>query len=191
MRTMPTTRVLTRTSGAHSTAIERARFSRPALAAPYAAVPGEGRLPLTLPIITTAPRARLRCSYAAREAVSGASEVQLEYARVPFGVRVGQPPVGGAARVVDEDVEPGQRGEEGAYGVGGSRRSSGANSASSAAGLRAVCAHRRRPRAPASTKARAIPAPTPRVPPVTTATFPFSSISLLPSHLTNVWWKGS
>ena len=33
---------LTRTFGAHSTAREPVRFTRPAFAAPYAAVPGEG-----------------------------------------------------------------------------------------------------------------------------------------------------
>ena len=40
---MPTSIALTRTFGAHSTASDRVSESTPALAAPYAAVPGEGR----------------------------------------------------------------------------------------------------------------------------------------------------
>ena len=39
---------LTRTRGAHSTASERVALRSPALAAPYAVVPGEGRTALTL-----------------------------------------------------------------------------------------------------------------------------------------------
>ncbi len=41
-------------------------------------------------------------------------KVQLDDPGMPLGVRVGQPPVRGAAGVVDEHVEPGKRPEEGA-----------------------------------------------------------------------------
>ncbi len=57
--------------GAHSTAMERARFSRPALAAPYAAVPGEGLAPLTLPIMVMEPPVAARAGRAASEAAAG------------------------------------------------------------------------------------------------------------------------
>ena len=56
---MPTTRALTRTLGAHSTASVEVRLSTPALAAPYAAVPGVGLRPLTLEMLTIEPPCRL------------------------------------------------------------------------------------------------------------------------------------
>ena len=46
----------TRTFGAHSTASVCVRLRRPAFAAPYAAVPGEGRVPLTLAMLMIEPR---------------------------------------------------------------------------------------------------------------------------------------
>lgn len=52
---MPTTTELTRTLGAHSTASVAVRLSTPALAAEYAAVPGDGRCPLTDEIETIEP----------------------------------------------------------------------------------------------------------------------------------------
>ena len=52
---MPTTTEFTRTFGAHSTASVLVMLSTPALAAPYAAVPGVGRLPLTLETLTIDP----------------------------------------------------------------------------------------------------------------------------------------
>src|SRR3954469_10636271 len=53
--------VLTRTLGAHSTARVVARWCRPALEAAYAAAPGDGRQPLTLPIMTMLPPDSCSC----------------------------------------------------------------------------------------------------------------------------------
>src|ERR1700712_182936 len=47
--------LLTRTLGAHSTASDLVRLSTPALAAPYAAVPGEGRRADTDEMFTITP----------------------------------------------------------------------------------------------------------------------------------------
>src|ERR1700760_3517685 len=52
---MPTTHAFTRTFGPHSTARVWVRLSRPALAAPYAPVPGDGRRPLRLQMLTINP----------------------------------------------------------------------------------------------------------------------------------------
>src|SRR3982750_1776812 len=52
--------LFTRTAGPHSTASERVSESRPALAAPYAAVPGEGRSAETDEMLTMDP-APWRC----------------------------------------------------------------------------------------------------------------------------------
>src|SRR6185436_9977950 len=51
----PAVIALTRTLGAHSTASDWVRLRRPAFAAPYAAVPGEGRTALTLAMFTIEP----------------------------------------------------------------------------------------------------------------------------------------
>src|SRR5260221_2467811 len=58
---MPAVIALTRTFGAHSTASDRVRLRRPAFAAPYAAVPGDGRTPLTLAMLTMAPPDSCAC----------------------------------------------------------------------------------------------------------------------------------
>ena len=47
----------------------------------------------------------------------GGEEVEFEDAQVPCGVGPVERAVGGAARVVDQDVQPGQRGEDAADGV--------------------------------------------------------------------------
>ncbi len=52
---MPTTQALTRTLGPHSTAKVWVRLSSPALAAPYAPVPGEGRRPDRLQMLMIDP----------------------------------------------------------------------------------------------------------------------------------------
>ena len=52
---MPGLTATTRTLGAHSIARDCTKLRMPALAAPYAAVPGEGRRALTLPTKTTTP----------------------------------------------------------------------------------------------------------------------------------------
>src|SRR4051794_4883621 len=51
----------TRTLGAHSTASDLVSESTPALAAPYAAVPGEGRSALTEEMLTIEPPDSCRC----------------------------------------------------------------------------------------------------------------------------------
>src|SRR4051812_41820183 len=52
---------LTRTFGAHSTASDRVRPASPDFAAPYTAAPGDGRIPLTLPMLTMTPPCRWCC----------------------------------------------------------------------------------------------------------------------------------
>ena len=52
---MPAVTWFTRTLGAHSTAVVWVKFTSPAFAAPYAAVCGVGRCPLTLPMLTIDP----------------------------------------------------------------------------------------------------------------------------------------
>src|SRR5580692_8598103 len=57
----PPTKQLTLTLGAHSTARVAVRFASPAFAAPYAAVPGDGLVPETLPMFTIEPPFSWRC----------------------------------------------------------------------------------------------------------------------------------
>src|SRR5437764_10016780 len=73
---MPTTTRLTRTFGAHSTASDRVSPDKPAFAAPYTAVPGDGRTPLTLPMLTIDPPSVCCCmtAFAACATYSGASK---------------------------------------------------------------------------------------------------------------------
>src|SRR5262245_7685707 len=58
---MPTTQAFTRTLGPHSTASVCVRLSSPALAAPYAPVPGDGRRPLRLQMLTIDPPRGCSC----------------------------------------------------------------------------------------------------------------------------------
>src|SRR6201999_2395491 len=60
---MPTTRAFTRTLGPHSTASVWVRLSNPALAAPYAPVPGDGLRPLRLQILTIDPPPDWACIF--------------------------------------------------------------------------------------------------------------------------------
>ncbi|GAA3107336.1 hypothetical protein GCM10020254_61550 [Streptomyces goshikiensis] len=69
-------------------------------------MPGEGRVPLTLPIITTEPRLSRSHGYAASEAVSGASRLSSTTRAWRSASPSPQQPVRGAARVVDQAVEP-------------------------------------------------------------------------------------
>ena len=74
---MPTSIAFTRTFGAHSTASDRVSESTPALAAPYAAVPGEGRSADSDEMLTIAPPSSCRCitAFAACATSSGASRL--------------------------------------------------------------------------------------------------------------------
>src|SRR6476659_215582 len=51
----PTVSAFTRTLGAHSIAAVMVKFTNPAFAAPYAADMGDGRMPLTLLMLTIEP----------------------------------------------------------------------------------------------------------------------------------------
>src|SRR5437899_3347113 len=82
VRINPAVTALTRTFGAHSTASVCVRLSSPALAAPYAAVVGEGRTPLTLAMFTIDPPLVCDCitRFAACATYSGASRLSLTIA---------------------------------------------------------------------------------------------------------------
>src|SRR5262245_10562003 len=70
----PAVTAFTRTLGAKSTARVDVRLRSPALAAPYAALPGFGRVPLTLAMLTMEPPVACSCITAltACEQTSGA-----------------------------------------------------------------------------------------------------------------------
>ena len=78
MRHRPTSIEFTRTFGPHSTASDDVSESRPALAAPYAAVPGEGRVAETEEMLTMAPPESWPCitALAAWAHISGASRLR-------------------------------------------------------------------------------------------------------------------
>src|SRR3954447_3857477 len=74
----PHVTALTRTRGAHSTASVCVRLRRPAFAAPYAAVPGDGRRPDTDAMLTMTPPDSCRCmtAFAACARCSGANRLR-------------------------------------------------------------------------------------------------------------------
>src|ERR1700756_267286 len=96
---MPTTHAFTRTLGPHSTASVCVRLSRPALAAPYAPVPGDGRRPLRLQMFTTDPPPGWPCilSLAYCETNSAPMRLSSMILRLNFGLdsavsTYGEPP---------------------------------------------------------------------------------------------------
>ena len=78
MRHRPTLIALTRTLGAHSIASDLVSESTPAFAAPYAAVPGEGRSALMEEMLTIEPPCSCSCmtAFAAWAARSGATRLR-------------------------------------------------------------------------------------------------------------------
>ena len=107
MRTIPAVTRLTRTLGAHSTAAVWVKLTRPALAAPYAAVCGVGRSPLTLPMLTIDPPSPAAASSGWRvgEQKIAANRLRATIRSVNRGVAVVVSAGGDAAGVVHEHVE--------------------------------------------------------------------------------------
>src|SRR5581483_7366049 len=83
----PAVRQLTRTFGAHSTASVCVRLTSPAFAAPYAALFGDGRMPLTLPMLTMHPPLSCACITALTRCAktSGAMRFSVMIDVVNFG----------------------------------------------------------------------------------------------------------
>ena len=107
MATRPPDTQFTRTFGAHSTARLWVRLISPALAAPYAAVPGEGRRPLTLVTLTMAPPLSCCLHHAVGRLrhVERREQVEADDRLAEAWRRVGGLRAGRAARVVHGDVE--------------------------------------------------------------------------------------
>ena len=178
MATGPGTTLFTRTLGAHSTARLVARWCRPALAAPYAAVSGDGRVPLTLPIMVIEPPSGWSCitALAAWATCSGAirfSSMTLACSRgdAVAAAAAGDPPAlltTTSSRPNRSAASPTSR-----WACPGSLTSARVKTAvrPPAPGSEAASDGSVRPHtstcAPASRKARAMPAPMPLVPPVT------------------------
>src|SRR5260370_39881547 len=94
----PGVTALTRTLGAHSTASDCVRWMSPALAAPYATVPGDGRRPLTLAMLRITPPDGCACMTALARCAqkSGASRLRCTTAVEKCG-EAGAVPAGGPA----------------------------------------------------------------------------------------------
>ena len=152
--------------GPHSTASVRVSESRPAFAAPYAAVPGEGRSADTEEMLTIEPPT-LRCitRWAAWRRSSGESRFRPTILSWKFGEASRCERVRRAAGVVDQHVEPAVRGDDPVDQR--LRPTSGSAHVARRRG-RPVAARRPREReqvttvAPASRNASAMPRPTPR-----------------------------
>src|SRR5437868_4030991 len=86
----PAVTVFTRTLGPHSTASVCVRLMRPAFAAPYAALLGDGRIPLTLAMLMIDPPSAWLCiSALARCAnTSGAIRFNVMIDALNFGEAV-------------------------------------------------------------------------------------------------------
>src|SRR2546422_10547689 len=95
----PPVTLLTRTFGAHSMASVWVRLMSPALAAPYAAVCGDGRMPLTLVMLMIEPPSACSCITALARCAqnNGASRLRVTIAVENLGDAValsagGEPP---------------------------------------------------------------------------------------------------
>ena len=99
---------MTRTFGAHSTARVWVRLTSPAFAAPYAAVPGEGRRPLSEPTVTIAPPSSWPCMtrLAAVATLERGQQVEGHDRGRELGRRRGRFGLRRAADVGHGDVEP-------------------------------------------------------------------------------------
>src|SRR5687768_2634039 len=73
----PAVTQFTRTLGANSAAKLSVRLMRPALAAPYAAVPGEGRIPHSDEMLTIDPPASWSCITSLARWVTSSGEIRL------------------------------------------------------------------------------------------------------------------
>src|SRR3954451_226734 len=176
---MPTTTRLTRTFGAHSTASDRVSPDNPAFAAPYTAVPGEGRTPLTLPMLTIAPPSDCCCmtALAACATYNGASRLSATIFSAKRGDAVaasdgGDPP----ALLMATSRRPwmSTTSRTTRWTASKSRTSAARNDVPD--GRLSGCDRDTTTTcAPASTKAVVMPRPTPLPPPVTNATRPLKS----------------
>src|SRR5699024_689021 len=174
--TGPTTTELIRTAGAHSTASDCVSESTPALAAPYDAVPGDGRCPETDEMLMIAPPVGCMTRLASCATVNADSRLRAtilawKLALASAARANGAPP----ALFTTTSSRPWSATMRStiARTASASRRSTEWNSRSatsepSSAGRRAQVTTT----APASRKTLLMPAPTPRTPPVTRTTFP-------------------
>src|SRR3984957_11391102 len=173
---MPTTQAFTRTLGPHSTARVCVRLSRPPLAPPYPPVPGDGRRPLRLQMLTIDPPFGWFCivSLACWETDSAPSRLSSMILRLNFALdsavkTKGEPP----ALLTTTSRRPclSTIASTIALTASSSRMSQGWNSTG-----RPSIARRAQVTtvAPCWAKTPLIPAPTPRTPPVTSTTRPLS-----------------
>src|SRR3954447_18263482 len=183
----------TRTFGAHSTASDLVSESTPALAAPYAAVPGEGRSALTEEMLTIEPPDSCRCmtALAAWATTSGAcrfrpSTLSWNRGEASAARAYGAPPAlltstsslpwRATTRSTTEATASGSR----------TSHCSCVVPATGSAAERAQVTTS----ALASTSTSVIPRPMPRAPPVTRATLPARSTEsdMLVEYQANAWF---
>src|ERR1700731_1377802 len=179
---MPTTQAFTRTLGPHSTASVWVRLSRPALAAPYAPVPGDGRRPLRLQMLTIDPPSAWSCILSLEycETISAPMRLSSMILRLNFGLdsavsTYGEPP----ALLTTTSILPCSSTMESTNDLtaSSSRTSHEWNSyGKPSTGRRAQVITV----APCPAKTELMPTPTPRTPPVTRTTRP-ASPRLIPS----------
>src|SRR6516164_10885083 len=179
---MPTTHAFTRTFGPHSTASVSVRLSRPALAAPYAPVPGDGRRPLRLQMLTIDPPPGWSCilSLAGCETDSAPMRLSSMILRLNLALESAVNTYGEPPALLTTTSSPPCRSTIAsiiALTASSSRTSHEWNSyGKPSTGRRAQVITV----APCLAKTELMPAPTPRTPPVTKTTRP-ASPRLIPS----------
>ena len=175
MRTIPAVTWFTRTLGAHSTAVVWVKLTSPALAAPYAAVWGVGRWPLTLPMLTIEPPVSCSCIqwFARCEQKIAANRLRAMMRSVKRGVAVVES-AGGAPPALFTSTSSRPRRSTTwstiAHAASPSRRSTPNHDQPSGSASSGSRREQTATPAPASANRCAIPRPTPLVPPVTSTT---------------------
>src|SRR5688572_29267980 len=186
---MPAATAATRTFGAHSTARLCASETSPAFAAPYAAVPGDGLSPETLVMKTITPPSGCFCiaAFARCAQWSGATRFSWMIFSWKRGEAVAASVAGAPPALATSTSRRPKRARVSAKRrsiCSASRTSAGKKDASLPPALGSESGSARpqiATSAPAARKRSAMPRPTPRLPPVTSATLPAKSSVIMTS----------